>query len=152
MKRLLLVCIISFNVAAQSSDELVKIRTLKVDAQAGQEVMIKTFVSVKNGYHIQAHEIIDELMIPTTLEIADDKNFVIKKQVFPPIKKFMLTGTGEYLEVYDGEFEIQTSLGVSVNVQKGFRQLKGVLTYQACDSVRCVFPRRVEFLVNVKVR
>jgi hypothetical protein len=151
MKLLLIVCLISFNAIAQSSDELVKIRAPKVNAQIGQEVLIKTFVRVKNGYHIQAHEIVDELIIPTTLEIADDKNFVIKKQVFPPTKKFTLAGMDQYLEVYDGEFEIQTSLAVSMNVQKGVRQLKGILKYQACDSVRCLFPRRVEFLMNVRV-
>jgi hypothetical protein len=152
MKRLLLACLISFNAIAQSTDELVKVRAPKVNAQVGQEVLIKTFVSVKNGYHIQAHEIADELIIPTTLEIAEGKNFVIKKQVFPPTKKFTLTGTNQNLEVYDGEFEIQTSLEVSLNVQKGNRQLRGILNYQACDSVRCLFPRRVEFLVNVHVQ
>jgi hypothetical protein len=152
MNRFLLACFITFNAVAQSSDELVKIRAPKVNAQVGQEVLVKTFVSVKNGYHIQANEIVDELIIPTTLEIAEDKNFVIKKQVFPPTKKFILAGTNQHLEVYDGEFEIQTSLRVPLNVQKGDRQLRGILKYQACDSVRCLFPRTVEFVVNIQVQ
>lgn len=143
---------ISFNAGSQSNDDLIRIEVTKVNIQAGKEASIRTLVSVKNGYHIQAHEVADELIIPTTLEIAGDKNFVIKKQVFPPTKKFMLTGTDQYLDVYDGEFEIETSLRVSDRVQKGSRQLLGKLKYQACDSIRCLFPRTVEFLVNVDVQ
>ena len=152
MKRILFACVISFNAVAQSGDDLLKIRTPKVIAHVGQEVLIKTFVSVNNGYHIQAHEIVDEHIIPTTLEIAYDGNFVIKKQVFPPTKKFVLTGTDRSLEVFDGDFQILTSLSMSERIQKGVRQLKGKLKYQACDSVRCLFPRTVEFLVNIDVQ
>ncbi|MFZ6010360.1 MAG: protein-disulfide reductase DsbD domain-containing protein [Bacteroidota bacterium] len=129
-----------------------KITSPKVNALVGHEVSIKTVVSVKKGYHIQAHEVADELIIPTRLEIVGDKDFVIKKQVFPPTKKFQLTGTDQQLEVYDGEFEIETSLLVLERIQKGVVQLKGKLKYQACDSVRCLFPRTVEFLVDVVVQ
>ena len=120
-----------------------------MEGQVGQDLLIKTVVSVKNGYHIQAHEVADELIMPTTLEIAGDKNFVVKKQIFPPTKKFQLTGTDQQLDVYDGEFEIETYVRMPERVQKGVVQLKGKLKYQACDSVRCLFPRTVEFLVDV---
>lgn len=143
---------ISFSAGSQSNDDLVKIDVTKVNVQSGKEALVRILASVKNGYHIQAHEVADELIIPTTLEIAGDKNFVNKKQVFPPTKKFMLTGTDQYLDVYDGQFEIETSLRVSDRVQKGSRQLMGKLKYQACDSVRCLFPRTVEFLINIDVQ
>ena len=152
MKRVLFACLISLNAVGQSNDDLVKVRAPKVDAQVGHDALVTIFVIIKNGYHIQAHEATDELIIPTTLEIADSQNLIVNNQVFPPAKKFMLTGTGTPMEVYDGEFAIQASLNVSRQIQKGIYQLNAKLKYQACDSVRCLFPRTVEFLMNVEVQ
>ena len=152
MKILLFVYFIGFNAVGQPNDSHVKISSPKVNAQVGHDVSIKIVVSVEDGYHIQAHEVADELIIPTTLEIAGDEGLVVKKQIFPETKKFQLTGTDQHLEVYDGEFEIETHVGIPDHVQKGVVQLKGKLKYQACDSVRCLFPRTVEFLVDVVVQ
>ena len=145
-------CLISFNAVGQSIDELVQVNVPTAKAQLGHPVLIKIFVSVKNGYHIQAHKTKDELIIPTTLEIAGDNGFSTKSQVFPPAKEFRLTGTDQYLEVYDGNFEIQTSLGMSRGIRDGVYRLNGILKYQACDSLRCLFPRTVEFLMNIEIQ
>lgn len=152
MRRLLIICLISFNAAGQSNDELVQVNVPKVNAQFGQDVLLRILVSVKNGYHIQSHEVKDALIIPTTLEFDGDKIFTTGNQAFPPAKEFMLNGTEQHLEVYDGDFEIQASLGMSEGIQKGVHQLKGKLKYQACDSMRCLFPRTVEFPVNIEIQ
>ncbi|HEX8038198.1 MAG TPA: protein-disulfide reductase DsbD domain-containing protein [Chryseosolibacter sp.] len=152
MRLLWIIFLISVDAVAQSNEELVKVQVPNASARPGREGLIKILVSVKTGYHIQAHRIKDDLLIPTTLEIEGDTSFKITNQVFPPAKQFALTGTDQSLEVYDGDFEIQTSLRLSRRIQKGFRQVKGRLNYQACDSVRCLFPRTVEFPVNIEVQ
>ena len=143
----------SFTVSKQiNADEIVKVNAPKVIVQAGKSSVINITVEVKNGYHIQANKVDNEFIIPTTLEIRGDKAIILKKQVFPSAKKFKLEGTDEYLDVYDGRFEISIFFRTQKEIQKGIRQLNGKLNYQACDSMRCLFPRVIEFSIDVEVR
>lgn len=151
MRWLIIFLFNSIMTIGQVNDELVKVNVPTVTVQAGRQSVISVSVEVKNGYHIQANEVKDEYIIPTTLEIDGGKEFVIKKQVFPSAKKFKLEGTDQYLDVYDGRFEIQTSFIAQTKSQKKVHHLNGKLNYQACDSVRCLFPRTVEFLIEVNV-
>ena len=143
----------SFAVSKQINvDEIVKMNAPKVIVQAGKHSVINVAVEVKSGYHIQANKVDNEFIIPTTLEIRGDKAIILKKQVFPSAKKFKLEGTDEYLDVYDGRFEISIFFRTQKEIQKGIRQLNGKLNYQACDSMRCLFPRVIEFSIDVEVR
>lgn len=135
-----------------SDVEIVKVTAPKIKTEAGQQSVINVSVDVTNGYHIQAHKVKNEFMVPTTLEIKGNDSFALKKQVFPSTKKFKLEGTDEYLDVYDGRFEIQTFLITQKQTQKGFYTLIGKLKYQACDSMRCLFPRTVDFSIEVEVQ
>ena len=152
MRCLIIFLLNSFIVSGQINEDLVKVNVPKVIVQAGKGSVISISVEVKNGYHIQAHEVTDEFIKPTTLEVDGGKEFIIEKQVFPPAKKFKLEGTDQYLDVYDGRFEIQTFFIARKKIQKNVMHLNGKLNYQACDSVRCLFPRTIEFSIDVEVR
>jgi len=135
-----------------SPDEIVRVTSRPVHVKANSQGKIFLDVDVKNGFHIQAHKVKDEFLVPTTLEIKQSDEFVIEEAVFPPSKRFRLQGTESYLEVYDGRFEILSTFAAKETVQKGVHRLNGTLRYQACDSVRCLFPRSVEFLVEIMVK
>jgi thiol:disulfide interchange protein DsbD len=152
MRWLIIFLLNSFIVSGQINEEVVKVNVPKLIVQAGKQFVISVSVEVKNGYHIQAHEARDQFIKPTTLEVDGGKEFIIEKQVFPSAKKFRLEGTDEYLDVYDGKFEIQTFFIARKKIQKSIHHLNGKLNYQACDSVRCLFPRTVEFSIDVDVR
>ena len=153
MMRLLIIFLLSSIMAlGQVSEELVKVNVPNVTVQAGKQSVISVSVEVKSGYHIQANAVKDEFIIPTTLEINGGKEFIIQKQIFPPAKKFKLEGADQYLDVYDGRFEIQTFFIAQKKTQKNVHHLNGKLNYQACDSVRCLFPRTIEFSIEVDVR
>lgn len=148
---LIIFLLISIMADGQVNDDLVKVNAPNVTVQAGRQSMISVSVEVKDGYHIQAHAVKDEFIIPTTLEIDGGKEFVIKNQVFPSAKTFKLEGTDQYLDVYDGRFAIQTFFIAHKKTRKNVHHLKGKLNYQACDSVRCLFPRTVEFSIEIDV-
>ena len=57
-------------------------------------------IEIKKGYHIQANKVNDELLVPTTIEINEDKNITTGRQEFPPSKKFKLEG---YMRFGPGE-------------------------------------------------
>lgn len=135
-----------------SSDEIVKVSAPKVIMEAGKQSVINVSVDVANGYHIQAHKVKNEFMVATTLEIKPSNWFDFKKQIFPSTKKFKLEGTDDFLEVYDGKFEIQMFLMANRQTKKGIYSLISKLKYQACDSMRCLFPRSVDFSIEVEVQ
>jgi hypothetical protein len=135
-----------------TADEIVKVSVPTVNVKAGNHFDVNVLIEIKNEYHIQAHEVTDEFIIPTTLEINASKEFTIKKQVFPSSKKFKLKGTNKYLDVYDGKFEIRTVFTLQKEIQRKVHHLNGKLNYQACDSMRCLFPRNINFSIDVDVR
>lgn len=132
-------------------EDIAILQVAAVAVEAGNEAIITVLVEVRQGYHIQAHEVQDEFIIPTTLEIDGGKEFKMHKQDFPPPRKFKLESADDYLEVYDGKFEIHTYFSTGQETPRKLHQLNGRLNYQACDSVRCLFPRTIEFLAEVRV-
>jgi hypothetical protein len=141
-----------FTADGQVRDEIVKVSVPKLIVKAGRQSVINVTVEVKNGYHIQSYEVKDEFIIPTTLEIDGSEEFIIASQNFPPAKKFMLIGTDEYLEVYDGLFEIRAFFTTQKTLPKDVYHLNGAITYQACDSMRCLFPKTVGFSIDIEVQ
>jgi hypothetical protein len=113
--------------------------------------VINIAIEIKNGYHIQANKVKDQF-IPTTLEIKGDKEIIIRNKVFPPAKKFKLEGTDQYLDVYDGKFEISIFFTTKKEIRKGLHRLYGQLNYQACDSMRCLFPKSIKFSLDIEFR
>ena len=154
MIQLLTILLLASHVVTRQTnpDEMVRVTAPKVIAHPDENSVINVSIKVKNGYHIQAHETNDEFIIPTTLEIKGDKEIIVKKMVFPSVKKFKLEGTDKYLDVYDGSFEIKAFFTAHTNAQKNMYQLKGNLKYQACDSMRCFSPKTIEFSIDVEVR
>lgn len=130
---------------------------LKVDVDEsvvypGVTTGIQIRVEVKEGYHIQAHAVHDESLVPTTLELNHNENIIINKQDFPSVKKFSLEGTDTYLDVYDGRFLIKIFITPVTKAPLGKFVLQARLSYQACDSRSCLFPRFIDFQIPIEVK
>jgi hypothetical protein len=154
MIQLLTILLLASHVVTEQAypDEMVRVTAPKVIAHPDENSVINVAIKVKNGYHIQAHEVTDEFIVPTTLEIKGDKQVVIKTIVFPSAKKFRLEGTDKDLDVYDGSFEIKAFFTAQKKIQRQIYQFNGYLKYQACDSMRCFSPKTIEFSIDVEVR
>jgi hypothetical protein len=148
--RFLLILILSLEAQAQSNIP-VKVYAPKTTGHSGIPMTVHVEVEVMLGYHIQANKLEDENLVPTTLIWEKGHGWEIREITFPPSKKFKLQGSDLPLEVYDGKFDIKTVLVPPETLRKGSHRLFGILNYQACDSVRCLFPRSVEFSVLVDV-
>ncbi len=137
--------------SASTSNGIVKISAPEFLVPAGKSSVIRVKIEVKKGYHIQANKVNNEFLIPTTLEINTDKKIILGKQVFPRSKKFKLEGTENFLDVYDGIFEISIPFKTQKTIQKRKYELGSKLHYQACDSRTCFFPKIIDFFIHVKV-
>lgn len=133
------------------SADIVKITAPKTKIYPGKSAEIHIKIEVKEGYHIQAHTVTDEFLIPTTLEINGNENLIVGKQTFPKAKKFKLEGTKEDLNVYDGSFEINIVFETQKTIQKGKYAMNAKLHYQACDSKSCLFPKVIDFIIPIEI-
>lgn len=134
------------------ADEIVLIESPLIIVRTNSAAEIRLGVKVKDGFHIQAHELKDDLLVPTTLVFNQSDKFIIMDPVFPSSKKFRLEGTESYLDVFDGRFEITCPVTIKETTAEGKYRLGGTLKYQACDSARCYFPKSVDFVVDVQVK
>jgi len=67
------------------------------------------------------------------------------------VKKFKLEGTDNFLDVYDGVFEIRISFKTIEKIPKGEHILGAKLRYQACDNKTCLFPKSIGVSIYIKV-
>jgi len=133
------------------SADIVKITVPEIVVSAGKKAVIKMEVEIKKGYHIQANKVNDELLIPASVKIDEDKNITTGRQEFPPAKKIKLEGADNVLDVYDGVIEIRIPFKTIETIPKGKYLLKAKLHFQACDNKTCLFPKSIEFFIPIKV-
>ena len=119
--------------------------------KAGKTNTVAIPFQIKYGYHIQADTVIDQNLIAVELTFENIDGIDLNKLDYPDYKEFQLKGTDEKLLVFDGSIIIILDISASATMPKGHYLLPGSLYYQACDSVRCLFPRRVNFQLPIEV-
>jgi len=107
---------------------------------------------IKEGYHIQANKPIDENLIPTELMIFPQDEITVLESEFPPPVSFHFKNEPTKMLVYNGKIEIEVIVVTKKEIMPGNYQIMGKLKYQACDSIKCYFPRELSFEIPVEVR
>lgn len=117
-----------------------------VQVLAGGPQMVELRFRVDDGFHINSHMPNDQLLIPTVLRLDAGSGVNVEGEQYPKGSTFRLPlGSGETLDVYQGEFVVKVRL-VAV---KGASTLTGALHYQACDNASCFPPRTLRVMVAV---
>ncbi len=117
-----------------------------VQVLAGQPQEVELRFRVDEGFHINSHTPKDELLIPTVLKLDAGSGVKVEGEQYPKGSTFRLPlGSGETLDVYQGEFRVKVRLMAS----KGASTLTGELHYQACDNASCFPPRTLRVMVAV---
>lgn len=116
------------------------------EVKAGEPQGVVLRFRVEDGFHINSHTPKDELLIPTAIRFNTGSDVKVVDEQYPKGSTFRLpVGSGETLDVYQGEFRVS----VRVVVPKGLSTLVGVLKYQACDNAVCYPPKTLPVVVSV---
>jgi hypothetical protein len=116
------------------------------EVKAGESQVVELRFRVDEGFHINSHTPKDELLIPTAIRFNTGSVVKVVDEQYPKGSTFRLpVGSGETLDVYQGEFRVK----VQVMVPKGASTLVGVLKYQACDNAVCYPPKSLPVVVAV---
>jgi uncharacterized protein YyaL (SSP411 family) len=107
-------------------------------------------ISIRPGWHINAHQPLSDDLIPTVLQ-ADEQNTALDLSAvsYPPAKRKKLGFQDEDLALYEGEIKLLSTLSLGTLAQPD-SLLRLTLRLQACDEEVCLPPERLHLQIPVR--
>lgn len=115
-----------------------------ITAEKNQSFVIS--FKIKDGFHIQANEVLDDNLIPSYISFEENPNVILGTPIYPQTEKFLMESSETPLLVFSNEISISVPIISFSSETEEDIVLKGKLFYQACDSSKCYFPRVLDFM------
>jgi thiol:disulfide interchange protein DsbD len=128
-----------------------KVYTSLTSVPQGGTVQIAVEVDIDHPWHINAHELTDEFLIPTEVVFETPEGIEIRGVVYPEAVEKKLGFSDELLKLFEGRVYIGAVAEVSPEFETGKTAIKGALTYQACDNEKCLMPETLKLNVPLTV-
>jgi Disulphide bond corrector protein DsbC len=118
----------------------------------GMSVQVAVVLKIRPGFHVNAHEVSAEYLIPTELRAEIPAGFKPSEVVYP--KGTLQTFTfakNKPLNVYSDSVTVRLPLTILPNAPLGEQHLAMKLRYQACSTEICLPPvtKDVEATLNI---
>jgi thiol:disulfide interchange protein len=120
-------------------------------ARPGDSIRLAVRVTVPKPWHVNAHEPLDEFLIPTSVEVSPPDGFSFEGAVYPEPHPFQFEWSEDEVLVYEGTFPIGVVVAVGEDVAPGDYPVGMVLTYQACNDTQCAPPATLAVEATVTV-
>ncbi|MEM7338259.1 MAG: protein-disulfide reductase DsbD domain-containing protein [Actinomycetota bacterium] len=110
---------------------------------------------VPNGQHLYA-EPVPHGLVAAVIEVDDDPGILTYTPRAPQTRALTLTGTGDTLQVYDGDVTLRLPVAQNsrnmVKGDDGVRRVtvQGTVRWQACDDHACGLPQSERFSFTVE--
>lgn len=150
----LILCGLTLSASAQIDPEtLVETRSAwSVDkARPGDVIQLAIQVTISDGYHINAHQLEDEFLIPTELKITPGKGFQVASPVYPQATSHEVSFSEQPLSVYEGKVHIIVPVTLGRKLRPGKYTITGTLKFQACNDEACFPPRTVKLQIPLEI-
>lgn len=119
---------------------------------AGEEFKIAIILDIKEGWHINAHQPLQDYLIGTELKLDFQNHFFLADIVYPQPEEHEFSFAGdELLLVYAGREYIFLTVRASSRLEPGEHSLKGSLSVQACDDNTCLAPSILNIEIPLRV-
>lgn len=118
---------------------------------AGEPLRGAVRFSLSSGWHVNAHEPLDEYLIPTVFSMAEDTGFTLESVAYPEHSLYTFSFSPDPLAVFEEVFVIGFVLGTDYVPGPGEYTLEASLRYQACDDRMCAPPRTLSLELPVTV-
>lgn len=118
------------------------------------ELKLRLDLKIREGWHINAHETLQEDLIPTILEIPESREsleiapWTLTDVSYPEAKEVELSFQDTPLAVYEGSVSFEARLRARADRTKGNAVIVPLaLKIQACDDERCLRPEEMRFVI-----
>jgi len=117
----------------------------------GRTFEVAVVAEILPGFHINANKVLEDYLIPTTVETDPPKGLRLVEIVYPKgaLRKFEFSD--QKMAVYDGSVTIRLKLAAQADAPLGDLKLPLTLRYQACNDKACLPPVRKALSVNFHV-
>jgi Thiol:disulfide interchange protein DsbD, N-terminal len=108
---------------------------------------------VGEGFHINSHKPLDELLLPTVVQLDPPTDIMIAKIEYPAGEMLSFPFSPESkLSVYSGEFKVTAAVRPAAAMPHGTFRVHGDLRFQACNNRQCFPPKKIPVEFDVKVQ
>ncbi|MDT8066763.1 MAG: protein-disulfide reductase DsbD family protein [Terriglobia bacterium] len=107
---------------------------------------------VGEGFHINSHKPLDELLLPTVVQLDPPTDIMIAKIEYPEGEMLNFPFSPESkLSVYSGEFRVTAAVRPAAAMPHGTFRVHGDLRFQACNNRQCFPPKTIPVQFDVKI-
>ncbi|MCZ6766468.1 MAG: protein-disulfide reductase DsbD family protein, partial [bacterium] len=120
----------------------------------GGTIHLAVALTISGDWHVNANRVNDEFLIPTAVHVDIPEGLTVRSIIYPDgIEKDLGLSENPML-LYEGNTYIGIVVDVAENAEVGKRNVGVTVTYQACDSEKCLAPedRRLAIPVVVGAR
>ncbi len=155
MRKLALAIVLATAVAAfaQSGPPTVAFEpAAPVMVAPGRIARVTLVFRVGEGFHINSHKPLDELLLPTVVKLDPPTDIMIAKIEYPQGEMLSFPFSPESkLSVYSGEFRVTAVVRPAAAMPHGTFRVHGDLRFQACNNRQCFPPKKIPVQFDVKV-
>lgn len=147
MKGILKLALLALAITARA-EELTTQAFLSHDALApGAAFRVAIALDIVKPWHVNANQVNDKSLIPTTVKWETPASVVIEKTIYPAGKPVKLAWSDKPVLLYEGRVVIFAEGRVAKDARLGPVKIAGTLRYQACDDETCVAPKTIPVIV-----
>ncbi len=117
----------------------------------GETFKAAVVLEVKPGFHINDSAPLDEFLYPTSLDIEDTAGIELLGTFYPTGRRTKVDYSDVEVAVYEGRVILGLLLKAADKIAPGTVELRGSLSYQACDDATCLPPAEIGFEVVVPI-
>jgi len=117
----------------------------------GGTVRIALELDIRSPWHVNAHKLDDEYLVPTTVAFTPPEGVKITRVIYPAGHRKKLEISDSEMNLYDGTVWIGAVVSVAPEVKLGSLTIPANVTYQACDNHKCLMPTSKKVYVALTV-
>lgn len=117
----------------------------------GRTFELAVVARIRPGFHINAHEVLEDYLIPTALEAELPVGFRALDTVYPRgvLRKLKFSPT--QLSVYEDRVTLRMKLQAQPDAPLGPNKLPLTLRYQACSEEACLPPVKLPVTADLEI-
>ncbi|HEV2182910.1 MAG TPA: protein-disulfide reductase DsbD domain-containing protein [Candidatus Acidoferrales bacterium] len=117
----------------------------------GSTFEIGVVVGIMPGFHMNAHKVSEDYLIPTNLTAKPPAGIKEVLTLYPEGTTLKLSFSDRPLLVYTKQFTVRAKFSVAANAALGKMNLPFTLQYQACNDSACLPPVRIPVVAKIDI-
>ena len=117
----------------------------------GSTFEIGVVVGIMPGFHMNAHKVSEDYLIPTNLTAKPPAGIKEVRTLYPEGTNLKLSFSDKPLSVYTKQFTVRAKFSVAATAALGKMSVPFTLQYQACNNSACLPPVRIPVIAKIDI-